>query len=365
MDRRKWISRVAIGSAGLVMYPHSGTLMPEVDIEEKYLRLNANENPYGCSEEVLKVFYSSGKEVNRYAFASVPGLKKAVANRFGVDKNQVLLGAGSSGLLEAIGHFMLHKEVEVTTAKPTFDILPAMLAKFQRKTHYVPLKTDHSLDLKGLLDKTREHPGLVYIVNPNNPIGTTVPSQELRQFIEAASQFSYVVVDEAYIEFCDKGESMIDMIVNPKVMVIKTFSKAYGLAGLRIGYGFAHKDLANELEKYMIYAGLPISSPAFPAVAAALDDQGFIDFVVKKNTESKAIVETTLHGLGIDYIPSQTSFILFDISKYQGDFGSDMKNQGILIGIRNYLGKTWCRVSMGTVKETKEFTNVLLKLWKT
>ncbi len=147
-----------------------------------------NENPYGCSEKVSKVFYAAGKEVNRYAFASIPELKKSVANRFGLDKDQVLLGSGSSGLLEAIGHFMLHKKGEVTTAKPTFDILPAMLTKFQRKTHYVPLRTDHSLDLSGILDKTREHPGLVYIVNPNNPTGTAVPSQELRQFIEAARE---------------------------------------------------------------------------------------------------------------------------------------------------------------------------------
>lgn len=365
MDRRNWISRATIGSAGLVVYPHLGTTIPVADIEEKYLRLNANENPYGCSEKVSKVFYAAGKEVNRYAFASIPELKKSVANRFGLDKDQVLLGSGSSGLLEAIGHFMLHKKGEVTTAKPTFDILPAMLTKFQRKTHYVPLRTDHSLDLSGILDKTREHPGLVYIVNPNNPTGTAVPSQELRQFIIAASQYSYVLVDEAYLEFCDKSESMIDMIVNPKVMVIKTFSKAYGLAGLRIGYGFAHSDWVNELEKYMIFAGLPISSPAFSAAKAALDDQDFIDFVVQKNTESKAIVEAALHGLGIDYIPSQTSFVLFDVSKYQGEFSVDMKSQGILIGIRNYLGKNWCRVSMGTVEETKEFTNVLIKLWKT
>lgn len=364
MDRRKWLSCTAIGSAGLVMYPQLKTSIPQVDIEEKHLRLNANENPYGCSEKVLESFYAAG-EVNRYAFASVPELKKAVANKFGLDEGQVLLGAGSSGLLEVIGHFMLHKEGEVTTAKPTFDILPAMLAKFQRKTHYVPLRTDHTLDLKGLLKKTREHPGLVYIVNPNNPIGTAVSSQELRQFIEAASQYSYVLIDEAYLEFCDKGESMIDMIENPKVMIIKTFSKAYGLAGLRIGYGFVHKDLADELEKYMIYAGLPISSPAYTAARVALDDQDFINFVVKKNTESKAIVEATLRVLGIEYIPSQTSFVLFDISKYQGDFGLHMKDQGILIGIRNYLGKTWCRVSMGTVEETKEFTNVLIKLWNT
>ncbi|MBU2905577.1 histidinol-phosphate aminotransferase family protein [Arenibacter algicola] len=364
MDRRNWISKATLGSTAVMMLPHLGIAMPKTNLGEAYLRLASNENPYGCSEQVKKSFSTSASAINRYAFASIPELKLALAKRFQLTSENILLGAGSSGLLEAVAQFMLQREGDVTTATPTFDILPAMLEKFGRKTHYIPLKQDHTLDLNAMLDKTKEHPGLVYIVNPNNPIGTAVGPKELRQFITEATKYSYVLIDEAYLEFCDNSESMIDMVVNPRVMVIKTFSKVYGLAGLRIGYGFAHAAWVDALEKYMIFAGLPISSPAFSVATAALDDQNFVDFVVQKNTESKTIVVETLRKLKIDYIPSQTSFILFDISKYPTEFMTDMKNKGILIGTRDYLGKNWCRVSMGTVEETKEFTKVLTELWK-
>lgn len=364
MDRRNWISRVTIGSAGLALVPHLGISMPSASTNSTYLRLGANENPYGCSPEVLKVFNTAQDEVNRYAFATIPEVKKTLANAFGRKANQVLLGPGSSGLLEAIVHFMLERDGEITTATPTFDILPAMFAKFNRNTNYIPLKKDHSLDLKGMLEKTQERPGLVYIVNPNNPIGHALDTEALRQFITRASQYSYVLIDEAYLEFSDTGESMIDMIQHPKVMVIKTFSKVYGLAGLRIGFGFAHPEWVRALENHMIFSGLPVSSPALSAVKVALEDQAFVDFVVQKNKESRTMIENLLKRLDIPFIPSQTSFVLFDISKYQGDFGSDMKNKGIIIGIRDYLDKKWCRVSMGTVEEITTFCKVLHQLWQ-
>lgn len=364
MNRRNWLSKATLGSTGVVILPHLGIAMPKTNLGDTYLRLASNENPYGCSEQVKKSFLTSVTAINRYAFPSIPQLKIALAKRFQLTAENILLGAGSSGILEAVAHFMLQREGDVTTATPTFDILPSMLEKFGRKAHYIRLKQDHTLDLDAMLAKTQEHPGLVYIVNPNNPIGTVVASQELRQFITEATKYSYVLIDEAYLEFCDNPESMIDMVINPKVMVIKTFSKVYGLAGLRIGYGFAHKEWVNQLEKFMIFAGLPISSPSFSVATVALDDENFVDFVVQKNTESKAIVVETLSKLEIDYIPSQTSFILFDISKYPTDFMMDMKNKGILIGTRDYLGKKWCRVSMGTVEEIKEFTKVLTELWK-
>lgn len=346
------------------MMPHLGIAMPSASTNSTYLRLGANENPYGCSSEVLKVFNTAQDEINRYAFATIPEVKKTLANAFGLETEQVLLGPGSSGLLEAIAHFMLEREGEITTAIPTFDILPAMFAKFNRKTNYIPLTKDHSLDLKGMLKKTRERPGLVYIVNPNNPIGHALNPQELKEFIRKATQYSYVLIDEAYLEFSDTGESMIAMIEHPKVMVIKTFSKVYGLAGLRIGYGFAHPEWVRALENHMIFSGLPVSSPALSAVKAALEDQAFVDFVVQKNRESRAVLEDTLKRLDIPFIPSQTSFILFDISKYQGDFGRDMKDKGIIIGIREYLDKKWCRVSMGTVAETTTFSEALHQLWE-
>ncbi|WP_149303784.1 pyridoxal phosphate-dependent aminotransferase [Pareuzebyella sediminis] len=363
MNRRNWISRVTMGSAGLTLVPHLGISMPAADNNRTYLRLGANENPYGCSSEVLKVFNTAQAEVNRYAFATIPEVKTTLADAFGYETNHVLIGPGSSGLLEAVVHFMLEGKGEITTATPTFDILPAMFARFNGNTNYIPLKKDHSLDLKGMLQKTQERPGLVYIVNPNNPIGHALNPQELRTFIKEVTPYSYVLIDEAYLEFSDSRESMIAMVKHPKVMVIKTFSKVYGLAGLRIGYGFAHPEWASALEKHMIFSGLPVSSPALTAVKIALEDQAFVDFVVQKNKESRALLVDTLEGLGISFIPSQTSFMLFDISKYRGDFGADMKDKGIIIGIRDYLDKKWCRVSMGTVEETTTFCQVLHQLW--
>lgn len=364
MDRRTWISKSGVLYTSLMLGPYLGMASMPVEDVPSAIKLNQNENPYGCSPKALKAYKSAEDSMNRYAFPSISELKKTFAAHYSLSDKHVMIGPGSSYLLESVGQFMLRKEGAITSPSVTFDILPAYLERFGSRVHRLALQKDHTIDLAHMAINAEKHPGLVYIVNPNNPTGTALDSDDLIAFINEVSAHSYVLVDEAYLEFSDSRTSMVSLVAkNPHVIVLKTMSKIYGMAGLRIGYGFAHPDTVTEIEKHQIFPGVFTSTASFAAAEAALKDGDFLKFVDAKNQEAKKLVYKTLDQLKIDYIPSQTSFILFDISSFKGDFLTVMAEENILIATRDYLDKKWCRVSMGTVAQMQQFTKTLQKIW--
>jgi len=349
MNRRTWISKSGVLYTSLMLGPYLAmATIPAEDLPSA-LKLNQNENPYGCSPKALKAYKNAEDSMNRYAFPSISELKKTFGAHHNLSEKHVMIGPGSSYLLESVGQFMLQKDGAITSPSVTFDILPAYLERFGLRVHRLPLQKDHTIDLAQMAMNAAKYPGMVYIVNPNNPTGTRVDTDDLIAFITEVSAHSYVLVDEAYLEFSDAKRSMVSLVdENSKVIVLKTMSKIYGMAGLRIGYGFAHPDTVTEIEKHQIFPGVFTSTASFAAADAALKDSEYLNFVVHKNHEAKKLVYETLEQLNIDYITSETSFILFDISSFSGDFLKVMAEENILIATRDYLDKKWCRVSMGT-----------------
>lgn len=364
MDRRAWISKSGVLYSSFMLGPYLGMATAESSDTLKVIKLNQNENPYGCSPKALEAYTNAEGQINRYTFGSIPELKNAFGDHFNLTEKHIMIGPGSSYLLESVGQFMLTKDGDITSGAVTFDILPAYLERFDRKVHRIALKKDHTLDLDQMAICASKNPGMVYIVNPNNPTGTVVDSNELIEFITKVSKHSFVLVDEAYLEFADSSTSMVSLVsTNPKVIVLKTMSKIYGMAGLRIGYGIAHPDTVAEIEKHQIFPGVFTNTASFATAEAGLSDGEYLKFIATKNNEAKNLVYKTLDQLGIEYITSQTNFILFDISSFTGDFLMLMSKENILISTRNYLNKKWCRVSMGTVEQIQLFCEALIKIW--
>jgi histidinol-phosphate aminotransferase len=226
----------------------------------------------------------------------------------------------------------------------------------------VPLATDRTLDLKGMMSSLTNDTRMVYVCNPNNPVGTYVDDQLLRTFVDECSKKCMVLVDEAYTEFGEVPSVKDIAIKNPNVVVAKTFSKIYGLAGARIGYAIAHPDIIRRLSGLQSWPDMSISMATCAAASAALKDQAFVKHCREKTKQAREMCYKTFKELNLDYIPSHTSFILFNIDKIKGDFSSMMLTKNIYVQYRDHFGGKWCRVSMGTVEEMQQFCSVLKEI---
>ena len=202
---------------------------------------------------------------------------------------------------------------------------------------------------------------LVYICNPNNPTGTITPGEELWKFCEATSEKVPVFVDEAYLEFMNKSDqkSMVGLIGKGKdIIVSRTFSKVYGMAGLRVGYVVAPPALLDEIRKtWRSNMGLNIT--ALKGAIAAIEDKTFVKASIEKNAAARAYVCAELEKMGFDYLPSQTSFVLFPIDMKGDVFLKSMRELGIGVRAFEVFGQSHCRVSIGTMAEMELFVNSL------
>lgn len=323
------------------------------------IRLGANENPWGPSEKTKQALIGAIGDSNRYAFKLKSELIKVIAEKEGVPESHVLLGAGSSELLTA-SLVAYGQKGKVMVGDPCYisgneERVP--MEKF-------PLNKDYQYDLEAISSKIDGTQSLVYITNPNNPIGAILPAIALTDFINKVSDKIPVLVDEAYIDYAKdpKTESMIPMVKAGKnVLILRTMSKLYAFAGLRGGYAIAKPEILKKIQPYCS-GGMDMSVPSFAAAIAALKDTDFQKLTLKNTEESKQYLYAFLTKMGYSYIPSHANFVIFPLKMKGSDMLTKMASEGVMVRKWEFDKQHWCRVSIGTMDEMKAFTDAFSKI---
>jgi histidinol-phosphate aminotransferase len=299
------------------------------------------------------------KQVNLYPDGNAFYLKQKLAAKLGVTPANLILGNGSNEVIELVGHALLAPGAEVVVSQYCFAVYPIVTALFGAKLVVVPAK-NHAHDLDAMLAAITPNTRIVFVANPNNPTGTTASREELARFVNAVPADVLLALDEAYIEFLDEPLDLLPEIRNgskPNLLLMRTFSKIYGMAGLRIGYGIGHPDFIAALEK--IRQPFNINSVAQAGALAALDDTKHVGKTRKINSRGLKLYARTFRKLGLEFIPSSANFILVRIGDGQRVFGELQKLGVIVRPMGGYQLPEWIRISIGTPKENKRCLEAL------
>jgi histidinol-phosphate aminotransferase len=291
-------------------------------------------------------------------------LAEKIAAFEGINPKMLMLGAGSSSLLAGTAVMFAKEGGNIVTGDPTYDDLPVRAELLKTKWVKVPLTSEYKLDLDAMEKAVDSNTSLVYICNPNNPTGTAVDTNKLKEFCERVSKKTTVFVDEAYIDYLPdpRSATLIDCVKKGQnVVVARTFSKLYGFAGLRVGYAIAQPAMLEKLDPY--YSGLwSMSAPAIEAALVSYQDRPFLDGALEKTFASRDYLYKTLRDEGYTYIPSSTNFVMFPLKMEGKRFVDEMMKRGV--GVRNWEfgGKHWCRVSIGRMDEMQAFATAFKEL---
>ncbi len=324
-------------------------------------KLSSNENPYGPPMSAQKAVAESVKNGNRYAWKEMYDLIDKIAKKEGVTTEHIMMGPGSSDLLEKVALVTFMKGGNIVSADPCYMSLVSVAKSVGATWKPVPCTADWSHDLKAMEAAIDKDTKLVYVCNPNNPTGAITKGQDLLDFCSRVSEKVPVFVDEAYIELAVGADtqSMVSLLAQKKnVIIARTFSKIMGMAGIRVGYIAAQPEFLAGINK-ITRGGMGISYTSIFAASASLDDQDFQGNTRKLNHEAKTYLYENLDKMGYKYIPSYTNFVLFPISIPGKELLSKMTAKGIAVRSFDVQNKPWCRVSIGTMDEMKAFVGAL------
>ncbi len=329
---------------------------------KKIIKLASNENPLGSSPKALEAIRKNLSRVNRYPDSHGFYLKKKLAEFLKVTPANIVLGNGSDELIDIIIKTFVEEDENIVTADITFLEYKIIAQVNGRKIITVPLRY-FKYDLETMKRRVDKKTKAVFISNPNNPTGTYLTRLELEDFIRDVPQDVLLVLDEAYDTFIDVDDfpNSLRYLDNKNIIILKTFSKAYGLAGLRMGYAISHSELAAGME--VARQPFNVNALAQAAGVAALDDKRFLRKTRKVILEGKSYLYDCLNGLGIAYVPSVANFILIDVGKDSVAVFKDMLKYGLIVrDMKQYGLKNFIRVTIGTKKENERFIQVLKKI---
>ncbi len=345
------------GLASLRPY-QAGKPIDEVKREyglEYVVKLASNENPYGPSPKVNEACLKALSECHYYPDSNGFYLKKKLHEKFGFKEDTITLGDGSNELINLIFQAFVDDKVNVIVPRYSFVVynMEATLAEAAVKT--VELK-DWNLDLEAVLDAVDDKTRMIVLTNPGNPTGTAVGEQELHEFVKKIREDILVVLDEAYNEF--QGDDFIrstDWIEEcPNLIVCRTFSKAYGLAGLRIGYMISNPQIASLMNT--IRAPFNVNAVAQAAAIAALDDDEHLNKVIKGNAVERERYAKFFADKGYKMIPSKTNFVCVDLGFDAGELFTNLLKKGVIVRpLKGYNLNTYLRISIGTKEDNDKF----------
>ena len=319
--------------------------------------LYRNENPYGPSERVLAVMRESAASGNRYPRTEYDTLLDKLAALHQVKREQIVLGCGSGEILCMAAMTFLKPGKKLVEAAPTFPALGKLAQTAGIEVADVPLNKRYEHDLPGMLDRVSSSTGLVYIVNPNNPTGTLTPRKDLEAFIAKLPAGVPVLIDEAYHHFVAPAadyQSFLDRpIGDPRVIVARTFSKIFGLAGMRIGYAVATPETAKRLAAG--FPGWSVSVVSARAASAALDDVDYVRLGIQRNAADRQEFLSQANARSLHPIDSQTNFVMMNPQRPPDDVIDHLKKRNILIGPKYPALDKYVRVSLGLPGEMKIF----------
>ncbi len=325
---------------------------------EDIVKLASNENSLGASPRAIAALQQAAAEAHIYPDGASFALRSRLAADFGVDFEQTVAGAGSSELITLLGNAMLNPQAELVAAKYSFAMYAITARLFNAKYVEVENKPDWSHDLEAMLAAITPQTRLVFITNPTNPVGTMVYQEELDAFMERVPEHVIVAFDEAYIDFAEVKPDTLRYVKQGKnVIVLRTFSKAYGLAGLRVGYGITTRAIADLLNKARSPFNVNLMAQA--AVLAALDDTEHLAASVQMVREGRAQYEEAFRAWGIEYVPSHTNFILARVGHGRECFDKCLAQGVILRPMGGYGLPEYIRITIGTREENERCLEAL------
>ncbi len=323
------------------------------------IKLASNENPLGPSKKAVSAMKEAIKKVNLYPDGSAFYLKQKLAAKLNVTPGHLILGNGSNEILELIGHALLAPEARVVVSQYCFAVYPIVTALFGANLTVVPAKK-YGHDLTAMLAAITPDTRVVFVANPNNPTGTSASAEELTAFVNAVPANVLVALDEAYVEFLDKPQDFLPLIRSgdrPNLILMRTFSKIYGLAGLRIGYGIGHPEFIAELEK--IRQPFNINLVAQAGAMAALDDDVHMAKTRRVNARGLRLYAREFRKLGLEFVKSSANFILVRVGDGQRVFVELQKLGVIVRPMGGYQLPEWVRITVGTPKENERCLQAL------
>ena len=324
-------------------------------------KLASNENPIGPSPKALIEIEKSLKKLHRYPDASGYNLRNKLAKAFNIKMENVILGAGSEGIMSTIIRTFLMGNDELISASNSFIGFRVLANASGKKVHWVPMK-NYRYDLKSMLNELNNQTKIIYIANPDNPMGTYITKEEFDAFYSDIPERVLIILDEAYFEYAQSKENYPDSMNYRynNVITLRTFSKAYGLAGLRIGYGFAHDRLINNLMK--VKEPFEPSLIAMVAGIAAMGDKDFLHKTLMLNRVGYEFLESNLSKLNIITIPSVTNFIttVWESQKKANYITDALLQKGIIVRNLSPFGWANCiRISIGTEEQNNRLISEL------
>jgi histidinol-phosphate aminotransferase len=323
------------------------------------VKLASNENPLGPSRLALRAMRQAAAHVNLYPDGGSFLLKQKLSQHLGLTSNHLLLGSGSNEVIELLGHALLSPSAEVVVSQYCFAVYPIVAALFGARLIVAPARNyGHDLDamLKAITSNTR----IVFVANPNNPTGTSVPPQQLKQFLESVPTSVVIALDQAYIEFQAETLDLLPYIRGgtwPNLLLMRTFSKIYGLAGVRLGYAIGHPDFVAELNK--VRQPFNINSLAQAGALAALDDRAHVEKTRRLNAQGQKFYEREFRKSDLEFIPSSANFILVRVGEGDRVF-NELQKQGIIVRpMGGYQLPEWIRISIGTPEQNRRCLQAL------
>ncbi|MBS7645212.1 MAG: histidinol-phosphate transaminase [Candidatus Bathyarchaeia archaeon] len=328
---------------------------------KKVIKLASNENPYRPPRRVLEALRRAILEVNRYPDSSCYHLREKLSRRYGVEGNRIIFGNGSDELVTLALRALLDKGDEVLMAYPTFLIYHIASKAAGLRIRRVPLK-NYRYDLDAMAGAVTPTTKLIFIANPDNPTGTYVTRGEVERFLDEVPEDVIIFFDEAYFEYArdlgDYPDSLRYHDGKGNIITARTFSKAYGIAGLRVGYAIAEPSIIELMNK--VRSPFNVNSLAQIAAEAALDEEEYVKRVVEKTEKGKRQLYEGLKDLGLEYIPSAANFVLIRLGGGAAAIAQELMMKGI---ITRYMGP-WglpehIRVTVGTEEENRVFLKAL------
>jgi len=329
---------------------------------KEIIKLASNENPIGPSPKAGEAIRKNIFRINRYPDSQGFYLKRKLGRFLGLDSSSIVLGNGSDELIDIIIKTFVEEDENIITSDTTFLEYKIIAGIIGRKINSVPLRY-FKYDLEAIKRKIDKKTKLIFIANPNNPTGTYVTKYEFEDFIKDLPESVLLVMDEAYDTFIDVDDFPpgVNYMRNKNIIVLKTFSKAYGLAGMRIGYAIARP----EFSLYMERVRQPFNTNLLAQVAAnaALEDKKFLLKTKKIILEGKNFLYDSFNKLGIAYVPSVTNFILLDVGRDGVGVFRDMLKYGVIVrDMKQYGLKNFIRATIGNTKENERLIKVLKKI---
>jgi len=334
--------------------------------EARIVKLASNENPLGMPLSAQTAVQQAIADLGRYPDANGFELKTALAARYGVGEDWITLGNGSNDLLELAAHALIERGESVVFAQYSFVVYALATQGVGARAIVVPAKA-YGHDLDAMLDAVEDDTRLVFIANPNNPTGTFVPGEQMEAFLKKVPAHVVVVLDEAYTEYLEASQRYDSIEWTrryPNLMVSRTFSKAYGLAGLRVGFAIAQPQLTDLLNR--VRQPFNVNSLAQAAAVAALADQPFLDKSAALNAAGYKTLTAAFDALGLEYVPSHGNFVLVRVGDDDGAgarVNMGLLKEGVIVRpVGNYGLPQWLRVTIGLPAENESFVAALRRV---